>query len=97
MTKEIGTILILFIRRDNIKLHNVALAFGYDSHLISLGQFHESGIIYHNNLIAMILMKNRKIIAQVKKNQNLFTFDLAQPRKVITIINKKSKVIAIIR
>lgn len=44
----------------------------------------------------MILIKNGKVIAWAKKNQNLFTLNLAQPKKAMIIINKKPKTIAII-
>lgn len=75
-TKEIGTISIPLANRNNIELHNVALAPGCDSNLISLSQLQETGIIYHNDLIAIKLIKQGKVIAQVKKTRNLFMFDL---------------------
>lgn len=96
-TKEIGTVLISLAGEDNIKLHNIALTPGYDSNLISLGYLHESKIIYHNNPAVMILMRNGKVIARAKRDQNLFTLNLAQPGKAMTVINKKSKAMAITR
>ena len=44
----------------------------------------------------MILIKNKKVIAEAKKDQNLFIFNFLQPRKAMTIINKKRKAITII-
>lgn len=74
-TEKIGTVLISLAGRDNIKLHNVALAFGCDSNLISLGQLHESGITYHDDSVAMTLMRNGEVITRVKRNWNLLTLN----------------------
>lgn len=95
-TKEIGKILILFVGGDNIKLHNVVLAFGCNSNLISLKQLYKSEITYHNNPMAMVLMRNGEVIARIKTDWNLFTLGFAQPRKAITVVNKKSKAMGII-
>ena len=86
-TKKIGTFLIILIGDNTIKLHNITLALGCDSHLISLGQLGKSGITYHDNLTTMTLIKDRKVIAEVKKEQNLFTLNLAYLKKTIAIIN----------
>lgn len=75
--EEIGTVLILLIGDAIIKLHNIALAPNCNINLISLGQFWESKITYHNKLMAMILMQKRKVIAYAKKKQNLFILNLA--------------------
>lgn len=62
---------------ENIELQNVALAPKCDSNLISLGQLRKIGITYHDNLIAMTLMRNRKVIIYTKKDTNLFTLEIA--------------------
>lgn len=77
-TKEIRTVLIL-LSSKRIKVYNIALVIGYNSNLILLRQF-------YNNSDAMTLIKDRKVIAYVKKERNLFTFKLAQPRKAIAMI-----------
>lgn len=71
-----------------IKFHNIALAPGYDLNLILLSQFWESGIIYHNSPTAMTLLKKSKIIAQAKKNQNLFILNLALQSQTISVKTK---------
>lgn len=43
-TEEVGTVSIPLANGTTIELHNVALAPGCDSNLISLGQLRESGI-----------------------------------------------------
>lgn len=55
--EEIGTISIPFIDDNSIKLHNITLALGCNSNLISLGQQQETGITFYNNPMAIILMK----------------------------------------
>lgn len=85
-TKNISTFSIPLVDGNNIRLHNIALAPGCDSNLISLSQLQETGITYHDNSRAMTLMKKRKVIAQAKRTHNLFTLDLAQPKRVMTII-----------
>lgn len=52
-----------------------------------LSQICKSRIIYHNNLITITLIKNEKIIAEAKKEQNLFIFDLMDSRIIMTIIS----------
>lgn len=74
-----------------IKLHNITLAPEYDSNLISLGQLCKSGMTYHDNPTTMILMKDKNIIAEAKKKQNLFTLDLADLGKAMAIISPQSK------
>lgn len=56
----------------------------------------ESGIIYHNHLRAIILMKNRIVIVLVKKDYNLIDLKLSQLNRVMIIINKP-KILAIIK
>lgn len=53
-------------------------------------------IIYHNDPAAMTLMKNREVITRAKRDWNLFTFNLVQPGKAMTVVNKRRKAIAII-
>ena len=76
-SEEIGTVSIPLNGVTSIELHNVSLAPDCDSNLISLGQLRESGITYHDSPTAMTLMKEGKVIAQAKRNQNLFTLDRA--------------------
>lgn len=94
-TKNISTVLILLTGRDNIKLHNVALAPSCDSNLISIRQLRRSGITYHDNFAAMTLMKNGEIIARIRRDRNLSNFNFAQPRRAITVVNKRLKAMAI--
>ncbi len=96
-TKEIGIVLISFARGDHIKLYNITLVPRCNSNLISVGQLCKSGITYYNNSITMILISNGKVIIQIKKDRNLFTFDFIQLGKAMTVINKKLKTMAIIR
>lgn len=60
-----------------IKLQNVALVLECDMSLMFFGQFREIKITFHNEPTAMTLIKNGKIIAQAKKDQNFFTLKLA--------------------
>ena len=97
-TEEIGNVSIPLADGSTIELHNVALAPGCDSNLISLGQLRESGITYHDNPVAMTLMKDGKVIPHARKNRNLFTLKLAQPgRAMATIktVNIQPKAMAI--
>lgn len=41
----------------------------------------------------MILIKNKEVIARAKRNRNLFTLDLAQLGKAMTVINKEAMAI----
>lgn len=67
-------------------MQNVALAPEYDSNLISFGQLQETGIRFLDDLTAMTLMRNGKVIAQAKKDRNLFTLELAQPDRAMATI-----------
>lgn len=40
-------------------------------------------------------MKNGEVIARAKRDQNLFIFDLAQPRRAMTIVKNRPKAMAI--
>ena len=62
-TEEIGTVTIPFIGGNTIELHNIALAPGCNSKLISLGQLHKSEITYYDNPTTIMLMKDGKVIA----------------------------------
>lgn len=96
-TEEIGTVSIPLAKGKTIELHNVAIIPGCDSNLILLGQLQESGITFHDNILAMTLMRNRKVIAQAKRDRNLFTLNLAQPGKAMAIISKQPKAMAMTR
>ena len=88
--KEIGTVSIPLADGSPIELHNVALAPGCDLNLISLGQLRESRITYHDNPAVITLMKDGKVIAHARKNQNLFTLKLAQPGRAMATIKTVS-------
>lgn len=66
--KEIGIVSILLINGNKIKVQNVALVLGCDSNLIFLGQLQKTGIIFYNDLTAMTLIRNGKVIIQAKRN-----------------------------
>lgn len=83
-TEQVGIVLIPLNGRK-IELQNVALAIKYIFNLIFLGQLQKSEISFHDNLVSMILIKNGKIIAQVRRSQNLFVLDLATPEKVMRV------------
>lgn len=89
--EKIGTILIPLLRRITIKLYNIALAPKCNSNLISFGKICKSRITYHDNLMTMILMRNGKVIAKVKREQNLFILDLTNPKKAIAVISPPNK------
>ena len=89
-TEEIGTVSIPLADGSKIELQNVALAPGCDSNLISLGQLRETGITFHDDPTAMTLMRNGKIIAQAKRDRNLFTLELAQPGRAMATIKAVS-------
>lgn len=78
-----------------MKLYNVALVARYNLNLISLEQLRKSRITYYNNPMAIMLMKNGKVIIRVKRNEKLFTFDFVQFGKVIIVVSKKPKIMAI--
>ena len=84
--EEIGTVSIPLADGSKIELQNIALAPGCDSNLISLGQLRETEITFYDNPTAMTLMRNGKIIAQAKRDQNLFILELAQPGRAIVTI-----------
>ena len=95
---KIGTVSILLTDSSTIELHNLVLAPRCDLNFIFLGQFRKSEITYYDNSAVMTLIKDGKIIAYVKKNQNLFILELAQSRRDITTIKTVSiqpRVIAI--
>lgn len=92
--KEINNVSILLTDNNYIELKNVILAPGYDSNLILLGQFQETGIIYHDNPIAMTLIQQRKVITHAKRTRNLFILNLAQPGRVMVTMTIQPRVMA---
>lgn len=72
---KIRTVSILSVNSNNINLYNMILAPNYNSNPISLGQLYKSEIISYKDLIAITLIKNKEVIALVKKEYNIFTFD----------------------
>lgn len=63
------------------------LALRCNSNLILFGQLRKNRITYHDNPITITLMKNGKVIAEVRKERNLFIFDLVDPKKAIIVIS----------
>ena len=53
-----------------------------------LGQLQKSGITYYENSSIITLIRNDKTIANAKKNNNLFTFNLAKSDPIMSAINK---------
>lgn len=82
-TKEISTVSILLADGNTIELHNVFFAPWCDSNLISLGQLQEGEITYQNDPSEMVLVQCKEVIARAKRNQNLFTLELAQPERAM--------------
>lgn len=86
--ESIGTIAIPLTDRSSLKLRNVAYAPDCDSNLISLGQLHDSNIVYIDNTKAMTLMQSGQPIAHARRNPNLFILDLATPNKAMQITGR---------
>lgn len=82
-TKAIDTVSILLTDDSRIELQNVTLALECNSNLIYLGQIRETKITYHDNPIAMMLMRDEKAIVYAKRNRNLFALELAQPGRTM--------------
>ncbi len=75
--EEISIVSIPLSGGVTIELLNVALAPICDSNLIPFDQLREIGITYHDNPTAMTLMRNGKIVANAKRERNLFILDSA--------------------
>lgn len=73
------------LANSNIELHNVVLALGYDSNLISLSQLQETEIIYCDNPTTMTLMQHKKVIVYAKQTWNLFTLNLVYSKRAIAV------------
>lgn len=87
--ESIGTIAIPLADRSSIELHNVAYAPDCDSNLILLGQLRDSGIKYIDNNEAMTLVQSGRIIAQTRRDRNLFILDLlATPNQAMQVIGR---------
>lgn len=86
-TEKIGTMTIPLAESSTIELHNIVLALGCNFNLILMGQICKSGILYHNNPTIMILMRNRKIIIEAKRERKLFMLNLIHSGKTMVIIN----------
>lgn len=91
-TKSVGTIAIPLVDGSFIRLEGVAYVFEYNSNLILLGQLRDNNIIYVDNKDTITLVQESHTIAHVRKNQNLFIFDLVILNKVMQVI-QLSKVI----
>ena len=85
--EKIGIISILLAKSNIIELHIIILAPKYNFNLISLSQLCKNRIKYYDNLMIITLIKNRKVITEAKREQNLFMFDLANLKKTMSIIN----------
>lgn len=83
--EKVGTISIWLANGNKIELQNITLAPGCNSNLIFFSQLQETGITFYDNPTVMTWMRNRKVIAQAKKDQNLFTSELAHPRKAMAM------------
>lgn len=94
-SEEIGTISIPLNGDITIKLKNVELAPECDSNLISFGQRWENGITYHNSLTIMTLIRESKVIAQAKRDQNILTLDLASPGQAMSVKYKLTIIVVI--
>lgn len=80
LTGKVNTVFIPLTGGRTIELYNVTLTPKYDSNLISLRQLQESAISYYDNLPTMILMRGKEIIANTKRDHNMFTLEIAVPR-----------------
>lgn len=90
-TNEINTIAIPLSDGKTIELHNITYASECDLNLISLDQLRKRGILFHDDPITMTLMREEKIIAHVKREQNLFVFKLAAARAAMAIRSLKPR------
>lgn len=54
-----------------------------NSNLILLGQLRDNNIIYVDNKDAITLVQEGRIVVHVRRDQNLFIFDLAILNKVM--------------
>lgn len=92
-----GKVRIAFADGAVFELKEVALVSECESNFISLGQLCNRRISYQNKNPFIILMQDGVLIAQARKNQNLFILNLATPKKVmqanVTINNKHTIVI----
>lgn len=86
-TKKIGIISISLEKNNIIKIYNITVTLRCNFNLILLGQLHKNRIIYYNSLIAITLIRDKKVISKTKGKRNLFTLNLANSRKVVAIIN----------
>lgn len=86
-TEKIGIISISLKRNNIIKIYNIAVTPKCNFNLILLDQLYKNRIIYYNSLIAITLIRDKKVIPKTKEKRNLFTFNLANSRKVVGIIN----------
>lgn len=73
--EEIDIMSIPLADGNNIELYNITLVLRYNSNLIFFKQFRKNKIMNYDNLIAIVLMKNKKVITRIKKDQNIFIFD----------------------
>lgn len=71
-----------------IDLQNIVLARKCNSNLIFQGQLRKTKITFHDSIIKMALIKNKKIIVHAKSSQNFFILKLATPKKAKYISHK---------
>lgn len=71
------TIVVLPIQggKTTMRLLNIAYTPKYDFNLISLGQFRESGILYHNHSNSIIFKKIGSILEIANKYKNVFVLE----------------------
>lgn len=91
--EKISTISILLASGITIELQK-ALAFRCNSNLILLGQLHESGIAYYNNLSIITLMRSGEVITYVRRSHNSFILDLTVFCQIILVISKAIAIIS---
>lgn len=82
--EQVKTVLIL-LRNGTIDLQNSALTTKCNSNLISLNQLWESRISFHDNPSSMTLIKDRKVIIEIRRSCNLFVLYLATSGKVMRV------------
>lgn len=86
--ESIGTIAIPLANGSSIELRNVVYAPDCDSNLISLGQLRDSGIKYIDDNEAMTFVRSGRIIAQARRDLNLFILDLAIPNRAMQVTGR---------
>lgn len=77
------TVRITLANGESIKLKNMALVTEYESNLILLKQLQDNKIIYYSKNTQMLLTQDSLLIAQAKRDWNLFILDFTTLKKII--------------